>query len=173
MLNLPKFIGRKTFRPKIYWEEKKPSTQDLVKMSNQSKSRPNLSFPHHHQYVCAIRDGQEKLSKKFQLKMIIDHDAAWQGEDACVRAGDTSVSQSIPPPRAAAAASSSCCTGRWTGRDGAAAVCSCAAYQLRPPTTDRATIMHPNTSAQAAQMRPNSQKWTTSDLVKGLQMKAG
>ena len=67
-------------------------------MSNQSKSRPNLSFPHHHQYVCAIRDGQEKLSKKFQLKMIIDHDAAWQGEDACVRAGDTSVSQSIPPP---------------------------------------------------------------------------
>ena len=24
------------------------------------------------------------------------------------------------------------------------------------PTTDRATIMHPNTSTQAAQMRPNS-----------------
>ena len=30
--------------------------------------------------------------------------------------------------------------------------------QAVPPTTDRATIMHPNTSAQAAQMRPNSQK---------------
>ena len=40
--------------------------------------------------------------------------------------------------------------------------------QAVPPTTDRATIMHPNTSAQAAQMRPNSQKWTTSDVVKGL-----